>query len=177
MQESKIKSKARDIQLLVCDVDGVLTKGEVFLDNNNLEMKSFNIKDGLGLKLLQQAKVEVAIITGRKSAVVDRRMAELGITHVYQGQSNKIAAFEALLQKLDISTDQVAYVGDDLPDLPLMQRSVLGIAVADAHWFVREKANWVTFNDGGYGAVRDITDLILDAKGLLGTIHQDYLTQ
>jgi len=81
------------------------------------------------------------------------------------------------LNKLQITPEQVAYVGDDLPDLPLMQRSALGIAVADGHWFVKENATWITFNDGGYGAVRDVADLILDAKGLLSDIHQDYLTQ
>ena len=177
MQETSIKKLAKDIQLLICDVDGVLTKGEVFLDNSDLEMKAFNIKDGLGLKLLQRANIEIAIITGRESSIVDRRMAELGIKHVYQGQMNKIAAYEELLKKLDIKPSQVAYMGDDLPDLPLMQRSALGIAVADAHWFVKDNANWISFNDGGYGAVRDVADLILDAKNLLDTIHQEYLNQ
>jgi len=177
MEDSHIKSIAKDIQLLVCDVDGVLTRGDVILDNTDLELKAFNIKDGLGLKLLQRANVEIAIITGRQSSVVERRMKELGISHVYQGQADKISAFEGLLNKLDITSRQVAYVGDDLPDLPLIKRSALGIAVADAHWYVRENANWITFNDGGFGAVRDIADLILDAKGLLDTIHQEYLNQ
>ncbi len=153
MQDTSIKKLAKDIQLLICDVDGVLTKGEVFLDSSDLEMKAFNIKDGLGLKLLQRANIEIAIITGRESNIVDRRMAELGIKHVYQGQMNKIAAYEELLKKLDIKPSQVAYMGDDLPDLPLMQRSALGIAVADAHWFVKDNADWISFNDGGYGAV------------------------
>jgi len=177
MQDTSIKKLAKDIQLLICDVDGVLTKGEVFLDNSDFEMKAFNIKDGLGLKLLQRANIEIAIITGRQSNIVDRRMAELGIKHVYQGQMNKIAAYEGLLNKLDIKPSQVAYMGDDLPDLPLIQRSALGIAVADAHWFVKDNANWITFNDGGYGAVRDVADLILDAKNLLDNIHQEYLNQ
>ncbi len=177
MEDSSIKKLAKDIQLLICDVDGVLTKGEVYLDNSDLEMKAFNIKDGLGLILLQRANIEIAIITGRQSNVVDRRMAELGITHLYQGQVNKIAAYEELLNKLDIQPSQVAYMGDDLPDLPLMQRSALGIAVADAHWFVKDNADWVTFNEGGYGAVRDVADLILDAKSFLDTIHQEYLNQ
>ena len=177
MEESDIKSLAKNISLLICDVDGVLTKGEVYLDNSTLELKAFNIKDGLGFKLLQQSNIEIAIITGRNSTIVDRRMTELGITHVYQGQKNKIAAYEELLNELELQPNQVAYMGDDLPDLPLMKRSGLGIAVADAHFFVREKADWITFNDGGYGAARDVADLILDAKGLLDNIHDGYWQQ
>ena len=176
-EDNNIRVLAKNIQLLICDVDGVLTKGEVYLDNTNLEMKAFNIKDGLGFKLLQKANVEIAIITGRQSEIVDRRMAELGITHIYQGQKDKIAAYETLLNKLDLTPEQVAYVGDDLPDLPLMRRSALGIAVADAHASVIDKADWITFNDGGYGAARDVADLILDAKGLLENIHQEYWQQ
>ena len=163
--------------MLILDVDGVLTKGEVYLDNSSLEFKAFNIKDGLGFRLLQQANVEIAIITGRESAIVDRRMAELGVTHIYQGQKDKIAAYDELLKKLDIGQDQVAYLGDDLPDLPLMRRSALGIAVADAHWSVKEKADWVTFSDGGHGAARDVADLILDSQGLLDDIHLGYWHQ
>lgn len=177
MEESDIKSLAKNISLLICDVDGVLTKGEVYLDNSTLELKAFNIKDGLGFKLLQQSNIEIAIITGRNSTIVDRRMTELGITHVYQGKKNKIAAYEELLNELELQPNQVAYMGDDLPDLPLMKRSGLGIAVADAHFFVREKADWITFNDGGYGAARDVADLILDAKGLLDNIHDGYWQQ
>ena len=177
MEENRIKTLAGSIRLLICDVDGVLTKGEVFLDNTNIELKAFNIKDGLGFRLLQRANVEIAIITGRDSAIVERRMAELGITHIYQGQKDKIAAYNELLDKLEITPDQVAYIGDDLPDLPLMRRSALGIAVADAHWSVLEKADWVTFCDGGYGAARDVADLILDAQGILENIHLDYWQQ
>ena len=177
MEESRIKDLAKGIRLLICDVDGVLTKGEVYLDNTNLELKAFNIKDGLGFKLLQQANIEIAIITGRQSSIVDRRMAELGISHIYQGQKDKIAAYEELLEKLQITPQQVAYLGDDLPDLPLMRRSALGIAVADAHRSVIDKADWITFNDGGYGAARDVVDLILDAKDLLENIHQEYWQQ
>ncbi|RLA02401.1 MAG: 3-deoxy-manno-octulosonate-8-phosphatase KdsC [Gammaproteobacteria bacterium] len=177
MEESQVKVIAKQVQLLICDVDGVLTRGEVYLDSTNLELKAFNIKDGLGFRLLQQADVEIAIITGRQSAIVDRRMAELGVTHIYQGQKDKIAAYESLLDQLSLTPEQVAYVGDDLPDLPLMRRSGLGIAVADAHFSVKDRADWITFNDGGYGAVRDIADLILDAKDLLTDIHQDYWQQ
>ena len=177
MEDNRIKALAKNVRLLICDVDGVLTKGEVYLDNTNLEMKAFNIKDGLGFKLLQKANVEIAIITGRQSKIVERRMAELGITHIYQGQKDKIAAYNELLSTLELSPEQVAYLGDDLPDLPLMKRSALGIAVADAHTSVIDKADWITFNEGGYGAARDVADLILDAKGLLESIHEEYWQQ
>lgn len=177
MKESEVKASARQVRLLICDVDGVLTRGEIYLDNTELELKAFNIKDGLGIKLLQQSGIEIAIITGRKSHIVQRRMAELGITHCYQGQKNKIKAYDKLLETLDITQAQVAYIGDDLPDLPLMRRSGLGIAVADAHFSVKERADWITFNEGGYGAVRDAVDLILDAKGLLEDIHEGFWQQ
>ena len=174
MVDDNINILAKNIRLLVCDVDGVLTQGDVYLDNTDLELKAFNIKDGLGIRLLQRSGIEIAIITGRQSSIVKRRMQELGITHIYQGQEDKIAAYNELLDKLDIDTTEVAYVGDDLPDLPLMRRSAIGIAVADAHFSVKDKADWITFNDGGFGAVRDIADLILDAKGLLENIHKGY---
>ena len=177
MDDNRIKDLASNIALLICDVDGVLTQGEVYLDNTDVELKAFNIKDGLGLKLLQKSGVQLAIITGRQSDIVDRRMTELGIKHVYQGQTNKIAAYESLLNELEVMPEQVAYVGDDLPDLPLMKRSGLGIAVADAHFSIKDKADWITFCDGGQGAVRDVADLILDAKGLLDSILEGYWQQ
>jgi len=174
---NKIKETAKSIKLLVCDVDGVLTRGEVYLDNADLELKAFNIKDGLGIKLLQRYGIEIAVITGRTSNIVERRMAELDVKHVYQGKKNKIETYQRLLSSLNLSTSQVAYVGDDLPDLPLIRRSALGIAVADAHDFVKQKADWVTVNKGGCGAVRDIADLLLDAKGVLNELHQEFWQQ
>ena len=166
--------KARDIKLLICDVDGVLSNGQVIIGNQGEELKTFNIKDGLGLKSLMNHKVNVAIITGRRSEIVEKRCRELGIKHCYQGQSDKVAAYEELCETLSLEPSQVCHVGDDLPDLPLMRRSGLGVTVADGHWFVREKADWVTSNNGGFGAVREITDLILESKGLLGKLHQEY---
>lgn len=177
MVDDNINILAKNIRLLVCDVDGVLTQGDVYLDNTDLELKAFNIKDGLGIRLLQRSGIEIAIITGRQSSIVKRRMQELGITHIYQGQEDKIAAYNELLDKLDIDTTEVAYVGDDLPDLPLMKRAALGIAVSDAHSFVLQKADWVTKHNGGQGAVRDIADLILESKGLLKGIHRGYWEQ
>ncbi|AKE52679.1 3-deoxy-manno-octulosonate-8-phosphatase KdsC [Kangiella geojedonensis] len=166
--------KAHEIKLLICDVDGVLSNGQVIIGNQGEELKTFNIKDGLGLKSLMKHNIQVAIITGRRSEIVEKRCRELGIKHCYQGQSDKIAAYEELCDHLSLEPRQVCHVGDDLPDLPLMRRSGLGVTVADGHWFVREKADWTTQNNGGFGAVREITDLILESKGLLEKIHQEY---
>jgi len=166
--------KAKDIKLVICDVDGVLSNGQVIIGNQGEELKTFNIKDGLGLKSLMQHQINVAIITGRRSEIVEKRCRELSITHCYQGQSNKIAAYEELCQSLSLAPSQVCHIGDDLPDLPLMQRSGLGVTVADGHWFVKQHADWTTQNNGGFGAVREVSDLILESKGLLYEYHQEF---
>jgi 3-deoxy-D-manno-octulosonate 8-phosphate phosphatase (KDO 8-P phosphatase) len=166
--------KARDIKLLICDVDGVLSNGQVIIGNQGEELKTFNIKDGFGLKSLMKHHIDVAIITGRRSEIVEKRCRELSIKHCYQGQVDKIAAYEELCDKLSLEPSQVCHVGDDLPDLPLMRRSGLGVTVADGHWFVRQHADWTTQSQGGFGAVREITDLILDSKGLLEKHLQEY---
>ena len=171
---NEIYQRALHIRCLICDVDGVLTDGTVYLDNEAGELKAFNIKDGLGIKLMQRSGIEVAIITGRNSPVVSRRMAELGVKHYYQGQVNKQAAFEDLLQKLDISAEQVAYIGDDLPDLPLMKRVGIGFAPSDAASFVQEKSDYLLDTKGGRGAVREIAELLLATQGKLDAIHQEY---
>lgn len=170
----ELLSKARDIKLLICDVDGVLSNGQVIIGNNGEELKTFNIKDGFGLKSIMKHGVEVAIITGRRSEIVEKRCRELSIKHCYQGQVDKIAAYEELCETLSLEPSQVCHVGDDLPDLPLMRRSGLGVTVADGHWFVRQNADWSTLSCGGFGAVREITDLILESKGLLEQHHQEY---
>ena len=171
---SDIYQLAKNIRCLICDVDGVLTDGSVYLDNQQGEMKAFNIKDGLGIKLMQRGGIETVIITGRNSPVVSRRMAELGIEHYYQGQQDKQAAFEDVLAKLNIQPDNVAYVGDDLPDLPLMKQVGIGFAPADAASFVREKADYLLQTDGGKGAVREIAELLLATQGKLDSIHEEY---
>lgn len=167
--------KASKIKLLICDVDGVLSDGKVFFSNQGAELKNFNIKDGLGIKLLQQSGIDVAIITGRNSAIVAHRAKELGIRYLYQGCVDKRAAFAEMLQQLALTNEQVAHVGDDLPDLPLMQLAGLGISVADAYSFVSQKADWITTHKGGEGAVRDIADLILYSQDKLNDILNSYL--
>ncbi|WP_223669422.1 3-deoxy-manno-octulosonate-8-phosphatase KdsC [Kangiella shandongensis] len=170
----ELLSKARRIKLLICDVDGVLSNGQVIIGNHGEELKTFNIKDGFGLKSLMKHGIEVAIITGRNSEIVAKRCQELSIKHYYQGQQDKIAAYDELCEKLSIQPSQVCHVGDDLPDLPLMRRSGLGVTVADGHWFVREHADWVTPSHGGFGAVREITDMILESQSALKQLHREY---
>jgi 3-deoxy-D-manno-octulosonate 8-phosphate phosphatase (KDO 8-P phosphatase) len=156
-------------------VDGVLSDGKVFYSNQGDELKNFNIKDGLGIKLLHQVGIKTAIITGRHSNIVERRAQELNISHIYQGQSNKIKAYRTILEQEQLTPEQVAHVGDDLPDLPLMLMSGVGIAVQDANWFVRQHADWVTAHSGGSGAVRDIAELLLTARDQLQSVYQSYL--
>ncbi len=166
--------KARSIKLLICDVDGVLSNGKVYYSNQGEELKSFNIKDGLGIKQLLSQGIELAIITGRESKIVEKRALELGIKHIYQGKSDKQQAFDTLLTHLKLKPQQVAYIGDDLPDLPLMKQSGLSISVKDGYFLLREQAEWVTQAIGGEGAVREVTDLLLAAQGKLEQIHQGY---
>jgi 3-deoxy-D-manno-octulosonate 8-phosphate phosphatase (KDO 8-P phosphatase) len=170
----KLSERAHAIKLLCLDVDGVLTDGSVYLGNNGEELKAFNIKDGFGLRAVQNVGVQVAIITGRQSLLVQRRADELGITHVYQGNSDKRAAFADLLKKLQLKPQQVAYVGDDFPDLPLMSKVGLAVAPNDAHNEVKAVAHWTTQNGGGRGAVREVCDLILQAQGHWQALRGEY---
>ncbi|HEY3699369.1 MAG TPA: 3-deoxy-manno-octulosonate-8-phosphatase KdsC [Spongiibacteraceae bacterium] len=167
--------KARAIKLLVLDVDGVLTDGHLWYGNNGEELKAFHIQDGFGIKLLLRAGVEVAIITGRRSELVARRGAELGITHVVQGREDKLIALRALCAELNIALAEVAYAGDDLPDLSAIAAAGLGIAVANAMPAVAKHAAYKTVRSGGDGAVREICDLILQAQNKLDTILEQYL--
>lgn len=170
-----ILERAAQIKLVIFDVDGVLTDGSLFLGDDGLEYKAFNSRDGHGMKMLQKAGVIVAIITGRTSKVVDFRMKSLGIEHVYQGQLDKRIAFAELLEKLDLSTDEVAYVGDDVVDLPVMSKVGLAIAVQDAHSMVLKHAHWQTPSCGGRGAGRDVCEMLMEARGALQEELDSYL--
>ncbi|MEL0082329.1 MAG: 3-deoxy-manno-octulosonate-8-phosphatase KdsC [Gammaproteobacteria bacterium] len=160
----QVLNRASQIKLLILDVDGVLTDGRLWLGDDGAEYKAFNVKDGHGIKALIAHGVQVAVITGRRSSAVDRRMAELGIAHYYAGQSDKMAAYNELMDKLALEPEQVAYVGDDEPDVAVMQRSGLPVAVADAHSSARRVAGWITGNRGGEGAVREVCDLLIKAQ-------------
>ncbi|MDH5435968.1 MAG: 3-deoxy-manno-octulosonate-8-phosphatase KdsC [Gammaproteobacteria bacterium] len=170
-----ILEKAKQIKLIIFDVDGVLTDGSLFFDNNGQEYKAFNSRDGHGMKMLKETGVEIGIITGRQSDVVKHRMLNLGIEHVYQGKLEKLPAFEELIAKLGVSKDEVAYVGDDVVDLPVMLKAGLAIAVQDAHNLVKQHAHWTTPSGGGRGAARDVCELIMQAQNTLDDQLRKYL--
>lgn len=162
-----VLARAARVELLVLDVDGVLTDGSLFLGDNGVEYKAFFSRDGHGIKLLMGEGVEVAVITGRHSRVVAERMASLGVTQVHQGQDHKQPVLDGMLAELGIDGDHAACVGDDLVDLPMMRRCGLAVAVADADPRVVERAHWRTRSPGGRGAVREVCELILQARGAL----------
>lgn len=166
VSENMIK-KAEKIQLLICDVDGVMSDGLIYMGNNGEELKAFNVRDGYGIRCLLTSGIEVAIITGRQSKLLEDRAKTLGITYLYQGQHNKLLAYQQLLDTLTLKPEQTAYIGDDLIDLPVMEKVGLSVAVADAHPLLTPRADYVTRIAGGRGAVRELCDLILLAQGLL----------
>ena len=172
----EIITRAKAIKLLILDVDGVLTDGKIYVDPTQESLKAFHVQDGLGIKLLQKAGITVAIITGKESTMVSVRAKTLGIEHVYQNQINKIAAFETLIKKLNIPLSATAYVGDDIPDLALMKRVGLSIAVNNAQPIIKQHAHHQTERMGGDGAVREVANFLLHAQGKLEDIHQRYLT-
>lgn len=170
-----LKTKAAKIQLLILDVDGVLTNGQLVWTDGPSQAKSFNVRDGFGIRQLAKEGVTIAVITGRESKAVKARTAELHIEHVFQNCPDKLPVFEKLIADLNITPEQTAFVGDDLIDLPVMTRAGLGVAVHDAYPFVAKHADYVTKHLGGFGAVREVCDLILDAKGLLDKICHQFL--
>lgn len=163
LSDSEQRERLGRIQLLVLDVDGVLTGGEVILGESD-DLKLYNSLDGHGIRMLMRRGVDVAIITGRRSRSVERRAAELGIDDLFQDIKDKLPYLEELLEKRGLSPDAVAYMGDDLPDLPPMRYVSVGIAVANAHEEVLARADMVTQARGGQGAVREVTDRILRAQ-------------
>ena len=172
---SSIERRASRIKLLLMDCDGVLTDGRLWLLENGDEQKSFNTRDGLGLHLLHKAGLKSGIISGRKSSGVSRRAGELAIEFVTQGDPNKIGAFDDLLRLASVDESEVAFIGDDLTDIPLMQRSELAVAVADAAPEARAVAHYVTRAEGGSGAVREVIELILKAQGRWSDLVDEYL--
>ena len=171
---SAVMESAKKIKLLLLDVDGVLTDGRLYYGNSGEEMKAFNIQDGLGIKLLQQGNVQVGIITGRVSALLQRRADELGISPVVQGREDKLTALNELLQTMDISLNEIAFMGDDLPDLAVIRRVGLGITPANGSSTLAQQAHWQTTRRGGDGAVREVAEMILGAQGSLDSILAAY---
>jgi len=153
------------VKLLILDVDGVLTDGRISIDDAGLETKFFDVKDGHGLKVLRRYGIDVVVLTGRRSRVVEHRAADLGITEVHQGVLNKVEALPGILEGRKLTCEQAAYVGDDIVDIPLFRKVGFSIAVADAVPEARIMADYVTDHKGGRGAVREVCDLILKAQG------------
>jgi 3-deoxy-D-manno-octulosonate 8-phosphate phosphatase (KDO 8-P phosphatase) len=170
-----IQAKAQEIKLVIFDVDGVLTDGSLYFGDDGQEYKAFNSRDGHGMKMLQYSGVEIGIITGRTSDVVRHRMQNLGVEHVYQGKQEKLPAFEELRTKLGLQAHQIAYVGDDVVDLPIMRRVGLAIAVNDAHSLVKQHAHWLSPSPGGRGAAREVCEMIMEAQGTLKSALEHYL--
>ena len=173
--DKNIQDKAKQIELVIFDVDGVLTNGGLILGESGNEYKVFHSRDGLGLVMLRESGCHIAVISGRSSSIVSERMAALGIEYVYQGQDDKGKALEDLLNKLEVDAQATAYVGDDFIDLPAMRRVGLAIAVADAHPLVIENAHWVTNENGGRGAAREVCELIMHSRGALDSQIQHFL--
>lgn len=162
--EQDILTIAKNIKLLICDVDGVFSDGRIYMGNNGEELKTFHTRDGYGVKSLMNAGIEIAIITGRKSQIVANRMTALGISLIYQGQDDKVKAYQDICQKLNISPEETGYIGDDLIDWPVMEKVGLKVCVTDGHPLLVKRANYVTTIKGGHGAVREVCDLILQAR-------------
>ncbi len=174
ISEKKLLEVARNIKLIILDVDGVLTDGSIILDNEDNEFKSFYVRDGHGIKMLIRAGLTVAMITGRYSKVVERRARELGITEVYQRCFDKRGAYRQLIEKYSVDSREVAYIGDDIVDLSLLKGSGFPVAVADAADEAKNAAMMITKNRGGRGAVREVCDFLLKAKGLWEGMIDEY---
>ncbi len=171
---NNIIEKAKQIRLVLFDVDGVLTDGSLIMGDDGQEYKAFNAKDGHGMKMLQASGVEIGIISARHSRVVALRMESLGIKHVYQGQRDKLKAFSDLQEKLKLQAEQIAYVGDDLLDLCIMRKVGLSVAVNDATPAVVQQADWQTTSPGGRGAAREVCEMIMRAQNTLDRILAKY---
>ena len=165
--QKTIQSKAKKIKLLLLDVDGVLTDGRIILDSQGNEIKAFHVRDGHGIKLAQRAGIVIGIITGRNSEVVNIRARELGIEEVHQGALDKMVAYESILSKYEINDEEVAFIGDDIVDVPIFRKVGLAISVADADPAVKPFIDMVTKAEGGRGAVREIINMILTSQGKL----------
>ena len=171
---STILKAAQKIKMVLLDVDGVLTDGRLYYGNSGEELKAFDIQDGMGIKLLQKGDIEVGIITGRTSELLKRRTDELDIHLLVQGREDKLTALNEILEDKAITLEEIAFVGDDLPDLAVIRRVGLGITPANGNHTVASQALWQTRNCGGNGAVREVAELILSAQNKLNALLEPY---
>lgn len=174
---SEIRAKAKKIKVILMDVDGVLTRGDIIYDSNGLEIKHFNAHDGQGIKLARVAGLKVGIISSRKSGTIETRAAELGMHYLYLGKDKKLRAFQQLKQETGLNSDNFCFIGDDLPDFPVLKEVGLGVAVKNAVPLLRKNADYVTLVGGGEGAVREVVEIILDSQDLLESAIQKILEQ
>lgn len=170
-----LRIRAQAIKLVAFDIDGVMTDGRLYYTDFGNETKAFNVKDGLGLKLLRSTGVEIAIITGRTSELVKKRASDLKIDKLIQGREDKIVALKEMMEPMGLTPDQVAYMGDDLPDLSAIRFAGIGVAVADALPIVRQHADLVMTKAGGDGAVREFCEWLMTAQGTWNRIVEGYL--
>lgn len=169
-----LRKKARKIKLLLLDVDGVLTDGGIYIDDRGIETKRFDVRDGQGITLLRRAGIEVGFVTGRSSKLVRVRARELGVSIIHQGVRNKADAYQRIKQKSRLEDESVAYVGDDIADVPILRRAGLAIVVRDAWYGVRPYADYVAQAEGGRGAVREVCELLLKAQDLWKKLTKPY---
>ncbi|MEN6330607.1 MAG: HAD-IIIA family hydrolase [Smithella sp.] len=169
-----LREKMKNIKILVMDVDGVMTDGRIIMDDDGRETKNFDVRDGHGIKLVQRYGIEVALLTGRKSEVVNHRASELGIKEVHQKIFNKKEVFAQILQKNNLDSSQAAFIGDDVIDIPVLKEAGFSVAVADALDIVKKTADYVTKNKGGRGAVREVCEMLLQAQGRWPEIAAKY---
>jgi len=174
LEAEEILKKAASVSLLLMDVDGVLTDGRIIYDSDGKELKFFHVRDGHGLKLVLRYGVKTGIITGRNSSVVDKRAAELGIELVYQNAKDKKEVIEKILSEQGLKPEQVAYIGDDIVDIPVFKRVGFRVTVPDAPYEVRQEVDYVTLNYAGKGAVREVCEIILKAKGAWNEVMEKY---
>lgn len=172
--EDNLIQKAREIKLLVLDVDGVLTDGRIIVSDSGDEVKHFNVRDGHGIKMIMRYGIEVLFLTGRISKVVNHRAKELGITEIYQGIFDKAKACDEILQKKSLQFEEIAYMGDDIVDIPVLQRVGFSVTVSDASEYVKNFVDYITTKEGGKGAVREVCEIILQAKGYWGEVAKKY---
>ncbi len=170
-----IAAKVKLVRLLILDVDGIMTDGSIVYDNEGGETKTFNVRDGHGIKLMMKAGLSLALITARSSQAVLRRADELGITLVYQGTRDKLSAFEEILEETSLEQGQTAYMGDDIIDIPVLKRAGFSVTVPDAASEVKERVDYITEKKGGRGAVREVVEMILKEQGKWEGVIKGYL--
>ncbi len=172
--DERLVNKIRSVRILVLDVDGVMTDGKIIIDDTGCETKHFNVRDGHGIKILMRYGIDVILLTGRRSAVVEHRARDLGIGEIHQGVLHKLKTMEMILRNRSLDYENIAFIGDDIVDMPVLKRAGFSVAVADAAEDVKRCVDYITKKEGGYGAVREICELILRAQGKWADVAKKY---